>query len=100
MRRSLLIAGAIAVTAAEAAVVARRRGRLLAVDTVVRCHSGHLFTTWWIPGVSVKAVRLGPWRIQRCPVGNHWSLVTPVTTARLGADELAAAAGLHDVRLP
>ena len=35
----------------EAAVVARRRGYLFGVNTVVRCLSGHLFTTLWVPGV-------------------------------------------------
>jgi len=27
-------------------VLARRRGSLLVLDTVVRCRSGHLFTCW------------------------------------------------------
>lgn len=35
-------------------------------DTIVRCSHGHLFTTTWIVGSSVKAVRLGPKRYQRC----------------------------------
>ena len=100
MRRKLLIAGGVALTGAEALVVAKRRGRLLAVDTVVRCNRGHLSTTYWIPGVSVKSLRLGPWRIQRCPVGDHWALVTPADEARLGADEREAARQRHDVRLP
>jgi hypothetical protein len=69
-------------------------------NVVVRCHQGHLFTTLWIPGVSVKALRLGWWRIQRCPVGHHWSLVTPVNPNGLGENERRSAREHHDVRLP
>jgi hypothetical protein len=67
---------------------------------VVRCRRGHLFTTLWIPGVSVKAIRLGWWRIQRCPVGRHWSLVTPVKPEELTEDEQRLARGREDARLP
>lgn len=84
----------------EAVVVARRRGSLLALDTVVRCGNGHLFTTWWIPGASVKALRLGWWRLQHCPVGRHWSIVTPVSISTLSDDERQSAAGSHDLRVP
>lgn len=97
-REVLVVAGAL--VALEAAVVARRRGSLLALDTVVRCWSGHLFTTWWIPGVSVKALRLGWWRLQHCPVGRHWSLVTPVSTSTLSDDQRRSAASSHDLRVP
>ncbi len=40
-------------------IVARRRGYPLGGNAVVRCRQGHLFTTIWIPGASLKAVRLG-----------------------------------------
>jgi len=99
LRSEGLVAAGVLV-AVEAVVVARRRGSLLALDTVVRCRSGHLFTTWWIPGVSVKALRLGWWRLQHCPVGRHWSLVTPVSMSTLSADERHSAAGCHDLRIP
>jgi hypothetical protein len=99
-RRTTAVAAALALVAVEAVVVARRRGTLLAADTVVRCRDGHLFTTFWIPGASLKAIRLGPWRIQRCPVGRHWSVVTPVDVAALDGDALARAATTHDVRVP
>jgi len=95
--RAILIAAAL--TAIEAVVVARRRGSLLSIDTVVRCRSGHLFTTWWVPGVSFKALRLGWWRFQRCPVGRHWSLVTPARLSQLTDDERRSAATAHDVRI-
>ena len=42
------------------------------------CRQGHEFATLWIPGVKLTAIDLGVARIQRCPVGRHWSLVTPV----------------------
>lgn len=85
---------------AEAAVVASRRHSLFALDTVVRCHQGHLFTTFWVPGGSLKALRLAWWRFQRCPVGPHWSLVTPVDLRTLSDDDRALAARRHDVRIP
>ncbi|MCL5734630.1 MAG: hypothetical protein M1274_03420 [Actinobacteria bacterium] len=46
-------------------------------NTIVRCLEGHLFTTLWIPGISLKAIRFGPLRVQRCQVGDHLSIVTP-----------------------
>ncbi len=95
----LLVAGA-ALLAAESAVVTKRRGSLLKADTIVRCRSGHLFSTLWIPGASVKSLRLGWWRVQYCPVGRHWSLVTPVAVRDLTESQRAAAASIHDLRVP
>jgi hypothetical protein len=69
-------------------------------NVIVRCRDGHLFTTIWIPGASVKALRLGRWRYQRCPVGNHWSLVTPVRESELTEEERRLAHGRRDIRLP
>ena len=99
VRRKAVLA-AVVVTLLEAIVLARRRGYLIGADTVVRCRSGHLFTTMWIPGGSLKAVRLGWWRFQRCPVGKHWSLVTPVVASDLTDDESRDAGQFHDVRVP
>ena len=76
------------------------RGYLFGVDTVVRCQRGHLFTTMWIPGASLKALRLGWWRFQRCPAGPHWSLVTPAQVSELTAEEKEQAAHRHDLRIP
>jgi hypothetical protein len=67
---------------------------------VVRCRQGHLFRTLWIPGVSVKALRLGWWRLQRCPVGRHWSLVTPVRESELTPRERRRAAMHTDTWIP
>ena len=68
-----------------------------ALDTVVRCSSGHLFTTLWFPLGSFKAVRLGRARFQRCPVGHHWAVVRRATQSELRPDELASAQEHHDL---
>ena len=94
-RLVLIVAGLVAGT-----VVARRLGYGIGGNTVVRCREGHLFTTIWIPGASLKALRLGWARLQYCPVGRHWSLVTPVRVADLTEAERQAAAAHHDIRVP
>ncbi len=77
-RRCAMVAGVVAFYVV-ATVIARRRGYSgLGGRTLVRCRDGHLFRTIWVPGVSVKAVRLGWWRFQFCPVGRHWAMVRPV----------------------
>jgi hypothetical protein len=53
-----------------------------------------------VPAVSIKSLRLGLWRFQRCPVGNHWSLVTPVRRAELTDADRQAATATRDIRLP
>ena len=83
-----------------ATVAARRRGYGIGGKTVVRCRQGHLFTTIWVPGASVKAVRLGWWRFQRCPVGSHWSVVVPVKAAKLSDEERRLADQQRDVPVP
>jgi hypothetical protein len=88
------------IAASVEAVAMKLRGYPIGGNLVVRCRKGHLFTTLWIPGASVKSIRLGWWRIQRCPVGRHWSLVTPVKTAELTEDEERLARARHDFRLP
>lgn len=69
-------------------------------ERVVRCDAGHLFTTNWMPWVSLKAVRLGSRRWQQCPVGRHWAWVRPVVPGALSTEELAEARSVHDPRLP
>ena len=99
-RRRKALAVVLGATAIEAVVVAKRRGSLIGIDTVVRCREGHTFTTYWIPGASLKAIRLGWWRYQRCPVGHHWSLVTPVDALLIDEAEKALAEKRHDIRIP
>ncbi len=77
-RMPLVLIGLVLGSAVGLTVWARRWGYGLGGDTTVRCQAGHLFTTLWVPGVSFKASRLGWYRFQRCPVGHHWSLVSPV----------------------
>jgi hypothetical protein len=89
-----VVAGTVVAT-----VLLRRRGYGIGGDTIVRCRRGHLFTTIWIPGVSLTSVRLGWWRFQYCPVGRHWTLVVPVRAADL-TDGQRRAAGVHDLRIP
>jgi hypothetical protein len=61
---------------------------------------GHLFTTIWLPAASLKAVRFGWWRLQRCPVGKHWSIVTPVKESELSEDDKRIASEQRDIRIP
>lgn len=83
----------------EAGALWLRSGRF-GGNVVVRCRQGHLFTTIWIPGTSVKSLRLGFWRVQRCPVGHHWSLVRPVRESELTDEQRSEAAAHRDIRLP
>ena len=97
-KRTVLLAAVAFYVAAT--IVGRRLGYGFGTATIARCRRGHLFTTIWIPGVSVKSIRLGWWRLQRCPVGRHWSIVVPVKDADLGADELRSAREHRDSRIP
>lgn len=84
----LAILGAIALVTVMVNVVVRRKGYSIPGKTVVRCSRGHLFVTTWVEGGSLNAVRLTPYsRIQRCPVGHHWSKVHPVKEVDLTDDE-------------
>lgn len=68
--------------------------------SVVRCRQGHLFETVWVPGGSFKAVRLGPLRYQRCPVGQHWAWIRRVDPSTLTPGELADARAARDTWVP
>jgi hypothetical protein len=81
-------------------VTGRLLGYNMGGNVVVRCRQGHLFSTLWIPGVKLKALDLGVARIQYCPVGKHWTLVTPVRDSALTAAELQSAREHHDTWLP
>ena len=83
-----------------ATIVLRRLGYGIGGNTVVRCRQGHLFTTIWVPGASLKSIRLGWWRLQRCPVGQHWSIVTPVKESDLTEEERRFAREHKDIRIP
>jgi hypothetical protein len=83
----------------EAFALWLRSGRV-GGHVVVRCRSGHLYTTIWLPGVSLKSARLGWWRLQFCPVGRHVSLVSPVRESELSARQRRVARRRTDLRIP
>jgi hypothetical protein len=95
-RRLLFIAAGVLLETAAL----RQRAHRLGGNVIVRCRQNHLFTTIWIPAVSLKALRLVWWRGQYCPVGGHWTIVTPVHVAALSDDERSAATQSHDIRIP
>ena len=95
-RNAAIVGGAMLVETAGLWLQSRR----IAGNVTVRCSHGHLFTTLWIPGASVKALRLVWWRFQRCPVGGHWSLVRPVDESTLSEDERRRAHEHHDLPVP
>jgi len=90
----------ILVVIAGGTLMARLLGYKVGGNVVVRCRQGHLFTTIWIPGVKLKGLDLGVARLQRCPVGRHWSLVTPVRASALTDEERRRAEAHHDVWIP
>ncbi len=67
---------------------------------IVECEQGGLFSTIWVPFVSLKAVRLGSKRLQRCPIHKKWEKVHRVETSTLSADALANARVVTDSRIP
>jgi hypothetical protein len=99
-RRRTVLLFAIAAAVLEAVPLKRSGYRIVGGNVVVRCRQGHLFTTIWIPAASVKSLRLGWWRLQRCPVGGHWSIVTLVRQADLSEDDRRFAREHEDIRIP
>jgi hypothetical protein len=84
-------------------IVMRRRGYAFGRSVIVRCREGHVFPTIWIPGISLKALRLEPvrWmRFQYCPIGKHWAVVVPVKVSDLTDEVRLAALEHHDLRIP
>jgi len=70
-------------------------------DRPVRCSRGHLYTSTWVNGGSLKAVRTGVGRrYQRCPVGRHWAMTVRLDPENLSEDEHEQAAAIHDLRIP
>lgn len=67
---------------------------------IVRCDSGALYSSIWIPMVSFKAARLGTSRFQRCPVHHRWERARLVDPSTLSAAERAAALSVQDIGIP
>jgi hypothetical protein len=85
---AIVILAVLAVIVVGSNIAVRRKGYSIPGTTVVRCSKGHVFTTTWVEGGSLKAVRLGLLtRYQRCPVGGHWAIVHPVKDADLTEEE-------------
>lgn len=99
-RRLWLTAAAVAGTIAVETLFMRRRGYSIGLHATVRCREGHLFTTIWIPGASLKAVRLGALRLQYCPVGRHFTVVRPMKESEITDEVLTIARSHHDVLVP
>lgn len=95
-KRRLMIFAAVVAGYGAGTVIAIRQGYTFGANVAVRCRRGHLFTTVWIPGASVKSLRLGYWRVQWCPVGRHVDLVRLVKDADLTDAERSFAAGHND----
>jgi hypothetical protein len=92
-----IIIAAVVVVVVVPNVIVRRKGYSIPGRTVVRCSKGHLFTTTWVEGGSLKALRLGPLiRYQRCPVGKHWAIVRPVKDEDLTDEERRRVSDPHD----
>jgi len=66
------------------------------VRVVVRCLGGHVFTTTWSPSSRWNPMRAGLVRWRYCPVGEHWTLVTPVRPEDLSPAEWQMARRFHD----
>jgi hypothetical protein len=98
--RGLVVTGTVIAAYAAGTVIAVKRGYSFGRNVPVRCRAGHLFTTVWIPGASVKSLRLGLWRLQWCPVGKHVTLVHPVKDADLTDADRENAAEHHDAPVP
>jgi hypothetical protein len=96
LRRLAIAVGLVALET----IAMRLRGYRIGRNVIVRCQSGHLFTTTWIPGGSVKSLRFLWWRVQRCPVGRHWTVITPVRESDLNAWQRRSAHRHRDTPLP
>jgi hypothetical protein len=75
---------------------ARRADDGPGTGVVARCLAGHVFTTMWGPPAPARKAGIGPVRLQYCPVGEHWTLVTPVRPEDLTPAEWRLARRCHD----
>lgn len=99
-KRNLVVLAVVAVAYAVGTVIARQQGYSFGKNAVVKCRQGHYFATTFIPGGSLKAIRLGLWRIQWCPVGRHVDLVHLVKDADVTEAQREFAEAHHDIPVP
>ena len=104
MAAGIAIAVGVLVLVAVLLAVITARGRAAGYGfggrTYARCRRGHLFTTIWVPGASLKAVRLGWKRAQWCPVGRHFTIVEPLKESDLTPEQRAEAESHPDRSIP
>ena len=99
-KRRLFVLAGVVLAYVVGTIIATAQGYSFGKNTLVRCRRGDLFTTVWIPGASVKSLKLGFWRLQWCPVGRHVDLVRPVKSADLTDAERSFALAHHDTLVP
>lgn len=99
-KRNLAVLAVVLTGYAVGTVIARQQGYSFGRNAVVKCRRGHFFSTTFLPGGSLKAIRLGLWRIQWCPVGRHVDLVRLVKDAELSEAQREFALAHHDVPVP
>jgi len=99
-KRGLIVAGVITAAYIAGTIAAKQMGYTFGRNVVVKCQAGHVFTTVWIPGASVKSLKLGFWRLQWCPVGKHVTLVHPLKDSELTGETRDFAAAHHDIPVP
>jgi hypothetical protein len=78
----------------------RDSGYRFGADVIVRCRDGHLFTTTWVPLVSLKAIRLGMVRFQYCPLCDRPTFVILMRDSDLTDTERQIAALHRDRGIP
>jgi len=99
-KRGRVVAAVVIAGYVAGSIVAVRAGYRIGHNAIAGCRQGHLFTTIWIPGGSLKAIRLGLWRVQWCPVGRHVDLVRLVKESDLTQAEREFAASHRDMLVP
>lgn len=92
----IIIVAAAIIAFAVGAMVASRKGYKEGGEVVVRCGRGHVFTTVWVDRFTYRRVDLGFAKIQRCPVGDHLTVVRPVETSELTPEEKKQAKLVRD----
>jgi hypothetical protein len=92
----IIIVVAAFVAFAGGAVVAARKGYKNGGEVVARCRQGHLFMTVWVDRFSWHRLDVGFAKIQRCPVGDHLTVVRPVETSALSAEDKKSAKQTRD----
>lgn len=92
----IIIVAAAIIAFAVGAMVASRKGYKEGGEVVARCGRGHVFTTVWVDRFTYRRVDLGFAKIQRCPVGDHLTVVRPVDMSELTPEEKKQAKLVRD----